>query len=197
MTTRITLPAFPHTLLGFDHLFAQFEKEMNRAAGTYNYPPHNVISYGDKVKIEIAVAGFKEEELSVTTANGDLIVAGKQSKAGKYMKSLEPSAMKSNASDVEVNEMIDDLKDCTIEELNKKLVGKAFNVDMEKVYFTEKPNEKYLHRGLALRDFELKFILGNAIKVSDVNLEDGILTINLEKIVPEEHKPKKLKINTK
>lgn len=62
---------------------------------------------------------------------------------------------------------------------------------------TVNDGNSFLHRGLAFRNFELKFRLGDIIKVSEVNLEDGILTINLEKIIPEEHKPKKLKINAK
>jgi len=153
MNTRITLPTFPHTLLGFDGLFRQMEEEMNRKTGAFNYPPHNVVQSGDKVKIEMAVAGFKEDELSVTVAKGDLIVTG-----------------------------------------NKENKNYAQEYDTE----SSAPLQmKYLHHGLALRDFELKFILGDAIKVSNVKLEDGILTINLEKVIPEEHKPKKLKINAK
>jgi molecular chaperone IbpA len=145
---RLTLPTFPHTILGFDDLFSQVEREMNRGSESYNYPPHNIISYEDnKIEVEIAVAGFKQEELNVSTNRGELIVNGK--------KNIETSDEK------------------------------------------ESKSYEYLHRGLAYRNFELKFIIGDMIKVNDVVLEDGILNIKMEKIIPEEYKPKVLKINAK
>jgi len=166
MNTRITLPTFPHTLLGFDSLFRQMEEQMNLKSGTFNYPPHNVIAEDDKVKIEIAVAGFKENELSVTTSKGDLIVLGNH----------ERKVYTAEIGNLSVEKSLE-----YVEKIKKEINCAT----------------KYLHHGLASRDFELKFILGDVIKVSDATLEDGILTINLEKVVPEEHKPKKIKINKK
>ena len=42
-----------------------------------------------------------------------------------------------------------------------------------------------LHRGIAQRDFEVKFSLGENVEVTDVGLSDGLLTINIQKIVEE------------
>lgn len=44
-----------------------------------------------------------------------------------------------------------------------------------------------LHRGIAQRDFEVKFSLGENVEVTDVALSDGLLSISIEKIVEEIH----------
>lgn len=53
---------------------------------------------------------------------------------------------------------------------------------------------KYLRRKLSKRSFKLDFTLGRDIFVEGVSLEDGILSIELKKIIPEEMKPKRLEI---
>ena len=54
--------------------------ELARTAGTLNagnYPPYNIIRTAEtKYDIEIAVAGFSEDELDIETQNGELIVKG-------------------------------------------------------------------------------------------------------------------------
>ena len=55
-------------------------------------------------------------------------------------------------------------------------------------------NIRYVHRGLALRDFERSWQLGEDVVVDGVNFEDGLLIIRLHKEVPEEHKRKVLTI---
>jgi len=56
---------------------------------------------------------------------------------------------------------------------------------------------KYLRRKLAKRAFKLDFTLGNHIKVTKAEIENGILTIDLNRVVPEEMKPKRIEIFTK
>ena len=56
-------------------------------------------------------------------------------------------------------------------------------------------DSKYLHRGIANRTFERKFNLADYIEVRGAELEDGLLTINLEKEVPETLRPKKIEIS--
>ena len=51
---------------------------------------------------------------------------------------------------------------------------------------TEEESE-YLHRGLAQRSFQRAWALSEDITVKDVNFADGLLTIQLGKIVPEHH----------
>ncbi|RXJ72817.1 heat-shock protein [Veronia nyctiphanis] len=56
-------------------------------------------------------------------------------------------------------------------------------------------DSKYLHRGIANRTFERKFNLADYIEVRGAELEDGLLTISLEKEVPETLRPKKIEIS--
>ena len=53
----------------------------------------------------------------------------------------------------------------------------------------------FLHMGIAKRNFERRFELADFVRVSDANLEDGLLTIDLVREVPEAMKPKKIAIN--
>ena len=52
----------------------------------------------------------------------------------------------------------------------------------------------YLHQGIAGRAFERRFNLADYVVVSGANLENGILTIDLERQVPEALKPRKIDI---
>ena len=52
----------------------------------------------------------------------------------------------------------------------------------------------YLHRGIAARAFQRSFRLADHIKVTGADLQDGLLTISLEREVPEEKKPRMIPI---
>ena len=54
----------------------------------------------------------------------------------------------------------------------------------------------FLHRGIAGRNFQLKFNLADHIKVYGANLENGVLVVDLEREVPEELKPRQIEIKT-
>ncbi len=54
----------------------------------------------------------------------------------------------------------------------------------------------YLHRGIAGRSFERRFELADHIKVVAAGLENGLLNIELAREVPEEKKPRTIKIAT-
>ena len=65
-------------LLGFD----QFERALDRVtkATADGYPPYNVEQIGDEsLRLTLAVAGFKPEELSVQIEDNQLVIRGKQS----------------------------------------------------------------------------------------------------------------------
>ena len=99
---------------------------------TSNYPPYNLIQLNNhESKLEIALAGFKKDELKVYTEFGKLYVQGKKA---------EPE------------------------------------VDGEFVY-----------KGLAQRSFERVWTVSDDTKVGSVKFEDGLLTVELNKIVPEHH----------
>lgn len=55
-------------------------------------------------------------------------------------------------------------------------------------------NVTYLHQGIAQRAFKLSFRLADHIEVKGAALNNGLLSIDLERIVPEEAKPKRIPI---
>ncbi|MGB0860497.1 MAG: Hsp20 family protein, partial [Pseudoalteromonas spongiae] len=54
----------------------------------------------------------------------------------------------------------------------------------------------FIHQGIAERNFEHKFQLGDHVKVVGANLENGLLNITLLREIPEAHKPRKIAINS-
>jgi molecular chaperone IbpA len=55
-------------------------------------------------------------------------------------------------------------------------------------------NKEYLHRGLASRDFEQTWTLAEYMEVKDATVKDGMLVIEIERIIPESLKPRSIKI---
>lgn len=53
---------------------------------------------------------------------------------------------------------------------------------------------EYLHRGLALRDFERKFTLVEHMKVKSAEIQNGILSVKFEREIPEEMKPRVIEV---
>tara|TARA_B100000085_G_scaffold200415_1_gene183948 strand:+ start:362 stop:796 length:435 start_codon:yes stop_codon:yes gene_type:complete len=51
-----------------------------------------------------------------------------------------------------------------------------------------------LYRGISFRKFNRKFTLSDDIVVNDASLDNGMLTINLERVVPEEKKPRLIEV---
>lgn len=58
----------------------------------------------------------------------------------------------------------------------------------------DSPEPEYLHRGLALRDFERTFTLAEHMQVREAEIKNGILLIQIEREIPEEHKPRQILI---
>ena len=126
--------------VGFDRLAGLLEAAA-KAESAGGYPPYNIESVGDQAyRVEIAVAGFKPEELDVQVKENLLTVVGK----------------------------------------------KAANDD----------GKRYLHRGLAERNFERRFQLADYVVVTDAQLADGLLTISLERQLPEALKARRIQIST-
>ena len=55
-------------------------------------------------------------------------------------------------------------------------------------------NVEYLHRGISSRSFVRSWVLGEHVQVKNAVVENGVLTVMLERVIPEEHKPKKIAI---
>lgn len=59
----------------------------------------------------------------------------------------------------------------------------------------DQPDVEYVHRGISSRDFERTFNLAEHVEIAGAMVADGILTISLERKVPEERKPKLIAID--
>ena len=51
----------------------------------------------------------------------------------------------------------------------------------------EKKESEYVHRGMAQRSFERSWQLSEDVEIKKVSFEDGLLTVELGKVVPEHH----------
>lgn len=58
----------------------------------------------------------------------------------------------------------------------------------------DKPKDNVIHKGIAKRAFKRVFTLADDVVVNDAVLKDGLLTVELERVVPEDKKPKVIKI---
>lgn len=55
-------------------------------------------------------------------------------------------------------------------------------------------NVEFLHRGLAFRDFERTFTLAEHMKILSAEIQNGVLTIRIQREIPEEMKPRVINI---
>jgi len=110
----------------FDRVFTQTSS---------NYPPYNLIQVNNvESRLEIALAGFKTEEVHAFTEYGKLFVEGQKQ---------------------------DKSEDGT-----------------------------FIHKGVAQRNFKRSWTLSDDTEVSNVVFEDGLLTIELRKIIPDHYQRK-------
>ena len=129
------------SVVGFDRLAALLETA--QGAEQAGWPPYNIETTGeDAYRVELAVAGFKADELSIEVKEGLLTVTG----------------------------------------------HKTANDDTAE--------RRYLHRGLAERNFERRFQLADYVVVTDAQLSDGLLAISLKRELPEAMKPRRIEIAT-
>ncbi len=131
---------FPrNAFLGFDHLFDELEQITNHAKDTY--PPHNVIKSDEmKYDIELAIAGFSKDDITIELKEHVLSIKG----------------------------------------------------DREQ----RRDQDKYVHKGISGRKFYKSFRLSEYAEVTGADLTDGILTVNIEVVLPEEKRPQQISIGT-
>jgi len=114
--------------IGMDDYLDRFFNESPQS----NYPPYNLIQVNNhESKLEVALAGFKKDELKVYTEFGKLYVKGSREES--------------------------------------------------------KVDGTFVHKGLAQRSFERVWTVSDDTKVGSVEFTDGLLTVQLNKIVPEHH----------
>ncbi|MEE3360668.1 MAG: Hsp20 family protein [Pseudomonadota bacterium] len=73
--TKMTFGSYPH-MLGFEQLERLLERTAKSSEG---YPPFNIEQTGeDSYRITLAVAGFSEDDLSITVEDRQLVIRGRQ-----------------------------------------------------------------------------------------------------------------------
>ncbi len=127
------------SVVGFDRLATLLETATADSAN--GYPPYNIERTDENAyRVELAVAGFKPEELTIEVKENLLTVQGR----------------------------------------------KAANDGQR----------RFLHRGLAERDFERRFQLADYVVVTEARISDGLLSIDLRRELPEALKPRRIDIVT-
>jgi molecular chaperone IbpA len=139
ITSHYGLDRLLPTALGFENAFAALDNASHLLTATSNaFPPVNVIKKDEyNFVVELAVAGYKIDEIEITAEKNSLKVAGKK---------------------------------------------------------VEEDTREYLVKGIAGRKFARQFVLSDTVVVRDAALADGILSIQLENVIPEEQKPRKIAI---
>ena len=78
MRSAFDFAPFRRSTVGFDRLFDMLENS-NAGQAQENYPPFDLIKEGEnQYRIELAVAGFKPEEIDITAQQNVLIVSGRK-----------------------------------------------------------------------------------------------------------------------
>ena len=115
--------------IGMDDYLDRF---FNSPMQTSNYPPYNLVQLNNhESRLEIALAGFKKDEVKVYTEFGKRYVEGKKEES--------------------------------------EIVG------------------EFVHKGLAQRSFERVWQITDDTEIRSVGFEDGLLTVDLGKVVPDHH----------
>jgi len=88
MRSAFDFAPFRRSTVGFDRLFDMLENN-GLSQGQENYPPFDLIKLGDNdYRIELAVAGFKPDELDITAQQNVLIVTGRKKDEDEHGNSL-------------------------------------------------------------------------------------------------------------
>ena len=131
---------FLPSALGFDRMF----DILDHASDVLNssnvaFPPANVVRVDDyNFVVELAIAGYKLDEIEIQAEKNLLKISGKKA---------------------------------------------------------ETDERTYLIKGIAGRSFERQFVLADTVVVGNATLADGILSVELQNVIPEEQKPRKVLIN--
>ena len=132
--------------VGFDNVFDHFERMFNDDffnVPTVNYPPYNIVKTGvNTYNVEVALAGFSRDDVSVEFAEGILTIKSKD-----------------------------------------KTVSDKPDADGD-----------IIHKGISKRYFSKSFTVSDDVEIKGAELKDGLLTVSLERIVPESKKARVIEI---
>ena len=81
------------------------------------------------------------------------------------------------------------------DEFNIHVVPEGNKLVIQGVQDRGEDKKEYLHKGIGARNFTRTFALTEDVKVVGADFDDGMLYISLEKVVPEEKKPKEIVVN--
>lgn len=80
------------------------------------------------------------------------------------------------------------------DEVKVEIVDRELMITGQKAVTVMPEGQEVIHQGLAMRDFARSFKLAEYIEVIGAKMEDGLLTVALERILPEAAKPKLIQI---
>jgi molecular chaperone IbpA len=87
--TKLHLSTLWPATVGFDHFFNEVESLLNQAETTSSFPPHNIIKVSDNhYVVELAVAGFSKDEISINIVGGILEIKGVKNNQDKDVQYL-------------------------------------------------------------------------------------------------------------
>lgn len=79
--TTFDISNLPRFAIGFDRMFEELARTQEKLNNT-NYPPYNIVRLAEtEYAIEVAVAGFAEDELDVEVIDGELVIRGETNTA--------------------------------------------------------------------------------------------------------------------
>ena len=113
--------------------------------------------------------------------------------SSEYVSNYPPyniNQVKDNDYKIEVALAGFDKKDILVEAKDNTLTIRSKREDK-----TNEEVDGVLHRGIARRQFVRSFALGEDIKVKDAQLQNGLLTVDLEREIPEEKKPRQIEVH--
>ena len=79
------------------------------------------------------------------------------------------------------------------EELDVEVKDNTVTVTGEKNP-TEEEAKSYVHKGIGTRKFQKAFSIAEHVHIEGADLENGILIIDFHRVIPEEMKPRKIKL---
>ena len=85
-------------------------------------------------------------------------------------------------------------KDIEVEYEDNNLVVKSKKVEKSEADETTDENGNVLHRGISKRSFTRSFTIASDVEVKGAELKDGLLTVALERIIPESKKARSIEI---
>lgn len=94
------------------------------------------------------------------------------------------------------DDVLIEVQENTLKVTGKKEIADESNADNKGNEATNS-HRKFLHKGISERNFERKFQLGDNVKVLNADMQNGLLHIDLERLVPEEKKPRRIEIGSK